>query len=130
MEAKKEKLKITLKWLVERKACAGGLVAFRKYFPNGGTALEVLKKCEELGYRDFGEWLVDHLPLIYPPLERNISKHYNFSCPGIERLKDFRIKGDISLFKNLSPSKGEIDEKTDSIKAINFISNLCIEREY
>ena len=130
MEAKEKQFIITQEWLEEMGAYEAWFRVFKKHFPNGGEALEVLKRCGELCYFGFGEWLVDHLPPIYPPLERNISKHYNFSCPGIERLKDFRIKGNISLFKNLSPSKGEIDEKTDSIKVINFISNLCIEREY
>lgn len=71
MEAKKEEFIVTQEWLAEMKACKGWLRAFKKHFPNGGEALEVLKRCEELDYTDFGEWLVDRLPPIYPPLVLN-----------------------------------------------------------
>ena len=91
MEAKEEEFIVTEKWLEEMKACEDGLQAFEQHFPNGGEALEVLKQCEELGYRDFGEWLVDHLPPIYPPLELNTLIDSLF-YPG-----DVHIKGDVSI---------------------------------
>jgi len=77
------------------KACKGGLRAFKKYFPNGGEALEVLKRCEELGYEEldyiyFGEWLVEWLPPIYPPLVLNTFVG-NLFYPN-----DVHIKGDMS----------------------------------
>jgi len=86
---------ITLDWLVERKACAGGLVAFRKYFPSGGEALEVLKRCEELGYRRYAMWLSDHLFFAYCSSLGNA-----FYCP-----KAFHIKDDNPLLKNLLNKK-------------------------
>ena len=90
MEAKKEEFIVTEKWLKERKACKDGLQAFKQHFPNGGEALEVLKRCGELNYMDFGEWLVDHLPPIYPPLVLSTFVG-NLFYPG-----DVHIKGDIS----------------------------------
>lgn len=90
MEAKKEEFIVTEKWLEERKACKDGLQAFKQHFPNGGEALEVLKRCGELGYAEFGEWLVDHLPPVYPPLELSTFVG-NLFYPG-----DVHIKGDIS----------------------------------
>lgn len=90
MEAKKEEFIVTEKWLKERKACKDGLQAFKKHFPNGGEALEVLKRCGELDYTDFGEWLVDHLPPIYPPLVLNTFVG-NIFYPN-----DVHIKGDLS----------------------------------
>ena len=94
MEAKEEFI-VTEKWLEEMKACEDGLRAFKKHFPNGGEALEVLKRCEELGYEEldyryFGEWLVDCLPPIYPPLELN-NLIGNLFYPN-----DVHIKGDVS----------------------------------
>ena len=90
MEAKKEEFIVAAKWLEEMKACEDGLQAFKKHFPNGGEALEVLKRCVELGYTEFGEWLVDHLPPVYPPLELSTFVG-NLFYPG-----DVHIKGDIS----------------------------------
>ena len=90
MEAKKEEFIITREWLEEMKACEDGLQAFKQHFPNGGEALEVLKRCVELGYTEFGEWLVDHLPPVYPPLELSTFVG-NLFYPG-----DVHIKGDIS----------------------------------
>ena len=95
MEAKEEGFIITRKWLEEIGACKDGLQAFKQHFPNGGEALEVLKRCGELGYeeldyRDFGEWLVDCLPPTYPPLELN-NLIGNLFYPG-----DVHIKGDVS----------------------------------
>jgi len=90
MEAKKEEFIVTQEWLEEMKACEDGLRAFKKHFPNGGEALEVLKRCEELDYTEFGEWLVDFLPLIYPPLVLNTS------IGSLFYPNDVHIKGDIS----------------------------------
>ena len=90
MEAKEEEFIVTQEWLEEMKACKGWLRAFKKYFPNGGEALEVLKRCEELDYTDFGEWLVDRLPPIYPPLVLNTFVG-NLFYPN-----DVHIKGDVS----------------------------------
>ena len=90
MEAKEEEFIVTEKWLEEMKACEDGLQAFKQHFPNGGEALEVLKRCGELNYMDFGEWLVDHLPPIYPPLVLSTFVG-NLFYPG-----DVHIKGDIS----------------------------------
>lgn len=90
MEAKEKQFIVTEKWLEEMKACKDGLQAFKQHFPNGGEALEVLKRCEELGYRYFGGWLVDHLPPIYPPLELN-NLIGNLFYPN-----DVHIKGDLS----------------------------------
>lgn len=53
MEAKKEEFIVTQEWLEEMKACEDGLRAFKKHFPNGGEALEVLKRCGELNYSGF-----------------------------------------------------------------------------
>lgn len=71
MEAKEEEFIVTQKWLEENGAYEDDIQDFRKYFPNGGEALEVLKWCGELDYIYFGEWLVDHLPPTYPPLVLN-----------------------------------------------------------
>ena len=90
MEAKKEEFIVTEKWLEKIGTCEAELQAFEQHFPNGGEALEVLKQCEELGYRDFGEWLVDHLPPIYPPLELNTL------IDSLFYPNDVHIKGDLS----------------------------------
>ena len=60
MEIKKE-LIVTQEWLEEIGAYEKGLQALKKYFPNSEKALEVLKRCKELGY-------IDCLPPIFPPL--------------------------------------------------------------
>jgi len=90
MEAKKEEFIVTEKWLEKNGARKDELQAFKKDFPNGGEALEVLKRCGELDYRYFGGWLVDHLPPIYTPLVLNTFVG-NLFYPG-----DVHIKGDIS----------------------------------
>ena len=90
MEAKKEDFIITEKWLEKMYADKDVLQIFKHHFPNGGKALEVLKRCGELDYTDFGEWLVDRLPPIYPPLELSTFVD-NLFYPG-----DVHIKGDIS----------------------------------
>ena len=90
MEAKEEEFIVTQKWLEENGAYEDDIQDFRKYFPNGGEALEVLKWCGELDYIYFGEWLVDWLPPIYPPLELNTFVG-NLFYPN-----DVHIKGDIS----------------------------------
>ena len=82
---------VTQGWLDDMGACEAGLQAFKKHFLNGGEALKVLKRCGELGYRDFGEWLVDHLPLTYPPLVLNTFVG-NLFYPN-----DVHIKGDLSI---------------------------------
>jgi len=89
MEAKKEELIITREWLEKNGASKDELQAFEKYFPNGGEALKVLKLCGELDYRYFGEWLIDSLPLTYPPLELSTSTGSLFH-PG-----DIHVKGDL-----------------------------------
>ena len=91
MEAKKEEFIVTEKWLEKIGTCEAEFQAFEQHFPNGGEALEVLKRCEELGYRDFGEWLVDHLPPIYPPLELNTL------IDSLFYPNDVHIKGDVSI---------------------------------
>lgn len=88
---KYEEFIITRGWLKKMKACEDGLRAFKKHFPNGGEALEVLKRCGELCYFGFGEWLVDHLPPIYPPLVLSTFVG-NLFYPN-----DVHIKGDISI---------------------------------
>ena len=115
MEAKKEEFIVTQEWLEEMGACRDGLQAFKKHFPNGGEALEVLKRCEELGYEeldyiDFGEWLVDWLPPIYPPLVLN-NLIGNLFYPG-----DVHIKGDVSTQDSLY-SKGSL--KVDGKLTVN-----------
>jgi len=100
MKAKEEEFIVTQEWLEEMGACRDGLQAFKHHFPNGGEALEVLKRCgEELGYEDldytdftdFGVWLVSHLPTIYPPLVLNTFIG-NLFYPD-----DVYIKSDISI---------------------------------
>ena len=91
MEAKKEEFIVTRKWLEKIGTCEAELQAFEQHFPNGGEALEVLKRCEELGYRDLGEWLVDWLPPIYPPLELNTL------IDSLFYPNDVHIKGDVSI---------------------------------
>ena len=91
MEAKKEEFIVTAKWLEKNGAYEDDIQDFEQHFPNGGEALEVLKRCEELGYRDFGEWLVDHLPPIYPPLELNTL------IDSLFYPNDVHIKGDVSI---------------------------------
>ena len=91
MEAKKEEFIVTQEWIEEMKACEDGLRAFKKHFPNGGEALEVLKRCGELNYSGFSRWLVNHLPPTYPPLEFNTFVG-NLFYPG-----DVHIKGDLSI---------------------------------
>lgn len=90
MEAKEKQFIVTQKWLEENGAYEDDIQDFRKYFPNSGEALEVLKWCGELDYIDFGEWLVDWLPPIYPPLELN-NLIGNLFYPN-----DVHIKGDVS----------------------------------
>ena len=90
MEAKEEEFIVTEKWLKENGARKDELQAFRKDFPNGGEALEVLKRCGELDYIDFGEWLVDCLPPTYPPLVLNTS------IGSLFYPNDVHIKGDMS----------------------------------
>ena len=89
MEVEEKQFIITEKWLEDIRACKAGLRAFKKHFPNGGEALEVLKRCGELDYTEFGEWLVDSLPLTYPPLVLN-NLIGNLFYPG-----DIHIKGDL-----------------------------------
>ncbi|OOX78507.1 polymer-forming cytoskeletal protein [Snodgrassella alvi] len=91
MEAKEEEFIVTRKWLEKIGTCEAEIQAFEQHFPNGGEALEVLKRCEELGYRDSGEWLVDHLPPIYPPLELNTL------IDSLFYPNDVHIKGDVSI---------------------------------
>lgn len=88
---KYEEFIVTQGWLDDMGACEAGLQAFKKHFPNGGEALEILERCGELGYRGFGEWLVDHLPLTYPPLVLNTFVG-NFFYPN-----NVHIKGDLSI---------------------------------
>jgi len=95
MEAKEEEFIVTEKWLAEMGACKAGLQAFKKHFPNDGEALKVLKRCAELDYRNFGEWLVDHLPPVYPPLELN-NLIGDLFYPN-----DVHIKGDLSTQDSL-----------------------------
>ena len=68
MEAKEKQFIVTEKWLEENGALEAHLQAFKQHFPNGGEALEVLEWCGKLNYRYFGEWLVNCLPPIFPPL--------------------------------------------------------------
>lgn len=109
MEVKEEFI-VTKKWLKERKACKDGLQAFKQHFPNGGEALEVLKRCGELDYMDFGKWLVDHLPPIYPPLE------FNTFVGNLFYPNDVHIKGDIST-QGLIYTKGSL--KVDGKLTVN-----------
>ena len=89
MEAKKEVFIVTEKWLEKNGALEAHLQAFKQHFPNGGEALEVLKRCEELNL-GLGSWLVDHLPPVYPPLVLNTFVG-NIFYPN-----DVHIKGDVS----------------------------------
>ena len=115
MEAKEKQFIVTQKWLEEMGACRDGLRAFKKHFPNGGEALEVLKRCEELGYRDFGEWLVDHLPPIYPPLVLSTFVDDLF-YPN-----DVHIKGDVST-QEVIRIKGSL--KVDGKLTINKLQRV------
>ena len=90
MEAKEKQFIVTEKWLEKNGASKDELQAFRKDFPNGGKALEVLKRCGELNYMYFGEWLVDHLPPIYTPLV------LNNLIGSLFYPNDVHIKGDLS----------------------------------
>ncbi|KES10689.1 Integral membrane protein CcmA involved in cell shape determination [Snodgrassella alvi SCGC AB-598-O02] len=110
MEAKEKQFIITEKWLEEMRACKAGLQAFKQHFPNGGEALEVLKRCGELDYTDFGIWLVEYLPPIYPPLVLNTFVG-NLFYPG-----DVHIKGDIST-EELIYIKGNL--KVDGKLTVN-----------
>ena len=110
MEAKEKQIIVTEKWLEENGAYEDDIQDFRKYFPNGGEALEVLKWCGELNYIDFGEWLVDHLPPIYPPLELNTL------IDSLFYLNDVHIKGDISI-QGLIYIKGSL--KVDGKLTVN-----------
>lgn len=124
MEIKKEDLIITSKWLEDREACKRGVLIFKKYFPNGGYFLDVLKRCEELNYQEYVRWLEHHLYFsnyqyqLYQRPYQNIFKRYNLTSSIIEKLKNYYVNGDLSLFKSLSTSKGEIDEKTDYIDTL------------
>lgn len=89
MEAKEKQFIITYEWLEKGGAFIADLQIFKKHFPNGGEALKVLKRCEELGYRDFAEELVYRLPPIYPPLELNVLDNFFY-------LNDVYINNDIS----------------------------------
>ena len=91
MEAKEEEFIVTQEWIEKVGAYKDGFQAFKQHFPNGGEALEVLKRCEELNYSGFSRWLVDHLPPTYPPLEFNTFVG-NLFYPG-----DVHIKGDLSI---------------------------------
>ncbi|MBI0097212.1 MULTISPECIES: polymer-forming cytoskeletal protein [unclassified Snodgrassella] len=93
MEAKEKQLIVTEKWLEKNGARKDELQTFKKHFPNGGEALEILKQCEELDYRYFGEWLVDHLPPTYPPLVLNTL------IDSLFYPNDIHIKGDVSIQK-------------------------------
>ena len=115
MEAKKEEFIVTAKWLEENGAYEDDIQDFKKYFPNGGEALEVLKRCEELDYRDFGEWLVDHLPPIYPPLELN-NLIGDLFYPN-----DVHIKGDVST-QEVIRIKGSL--KVDGKLTINKLQRV------
>ena len=129
MEAKEKQFIVTAKWLEEMKACKDGLQAFKQHFPNGGEALEVLKRCEELGYEeldyeeldymDFGKWLVDHLPPIYPPLVLNTFVG-NLFYPG-----DVHIKGDIST-QGLIYTKGSL--KVDGKLTVNKYGVVYLDK--
>ena len=90
MEAKEEFI-VTQEWIEKVGAYKDELQAFRKYFPNGGEALEVLERCVELSYGGFAKWLVDHLPPIYPPLELNTL------IDSLFYPNDVHIKGDVSI---------------------------------
>lgn len=48
MEAKEKQLIVTEKWLEKNGARKDELQTFKKHFPNGGEALEILKQCMEL----------------------------------------------------------------------------------
>ena len=110
MEAKEKQFIVTEKWLEKKKACEDGLRAFKQHFPNGGEALEVLKRCGELGYTEFGMWLVDCLPSTCPPLVLNTFVG-NLFYPN-----DVHIKGDVST-EGLIYIKGNL--KVDGKLTVN-----------
>ena len=115
MEAKEKQFIVTQKWLEKIGTCEAELQAFEQHFPNGGEALEVLKRCEELGYRDFGEWLVDHLPPIYTPLVLNTFVG-NLFYPN-----DVHIKGDV-FTQEVIRIKGSL--KVDGKLTINKLQRV------
>ncbi|WP_370578022.1 polymer-forming cytoskeletal protein [Snodgrassella alvi] len=115
MEAKKEEFIVTAKWLEKNGAYEDDIQDFEQHFPNGGEALEVLKRCEELGYRDFGEWLVDHLPPIYTPLVLNTFVG-NLFYPN-----DVHIKGDV-FTQEVIRIKGSL--KVDGKLTINKLQRV------
>ncbi|ORF05894.1 hypothetical protein BGI03_09000 [Snodgrassella alvi] len=115
MEAKEKQFIVTEKWLAEMKACEDGLRAFKHHFPNGGEALEVLKRCGELDYTEFGKWLIDSLPLTYPPLVLN-TLIGNLFYPN-----DVHIKGDMSTQGRIY-IKGSL--KVDGKLTVNKCGNV------
>ncbi|ORF01474.1 hypothetical protein BGI05_08360 [Snodgrassella alvi] len=115
MKAKEEEFIVTEKWLAENGARKDELQAFEQHFPNGGEALEVLKRCEELNYIDFGEWLVDCLPPTYPPLVLNTS------IGSLFYPNDVHIKGDMSTQGRIY-IKGSL--KVDGKLTVNKYGNV------
>ena len=118
MEAKKEEFIITREWLEEMGALESGLQNFKKHFPNGGEALEVLKRCEELNL-GLGSWLVDFLPPIYPPLE------LNDLIGDLFYPNDVHIKGDLST-QGLIYIKGNL--KVDGKLTVNKYGNIYSDK--
>lgn len=124
MEAKEEEFIVTQEWIEKVGAYKDGFQAFKQHFPNGGEALEVLKRCEELDYRDLGEWLVDLLPITYPPLELN-NLIGNLFYPNDVHIKGdistqefFYIKGSLKVDGKLTVKKyGEVSTNKDFINA-------------
>ena len=119
MEAKEKQFIVTEKWLEENGARKDELQAFKKHFPNGREALEVLKRCGELDYRYFGGWLVDHLPPIYPPLELNTFVG-NLFYPN-----DVHIKGDLST-QGVNRIKGNL--KVDGKLTVNKYGVVYLDK--
>ena len=116
MEAKEEEFIVTQEWIEKVGAYKDGFQAFKQHFPNGGEALEVLKQCEKFNYRDLGEWLVDILPITYPPLELN-NLIGNLFYPN-----DVHIKGDIST-QEFFYIKGSL--KVDGKLTVNKYGKVC-----
>lgn len=62
MEAKKEEFIVTRKWLEKLRTSEDEIMEFEKYFPNGGTTIDVLNKFMSIDNLRFIEWILSMTP--------------------------------------------------------------------